>query len=92
MSLTVCTGTLTPPNLPKGAKVQLKTMEWAQGLRASLLAEIDEAFARGLSRSQDKQNVVTYHLQVQQVDHLIASLEADAAALLPMGPDRPPMH
>jgi len=92
MSLTVCTGTLTPPNLPKGAKVQLKTMEWAQGLRASLLAEIDEAFARGLSRSQDKQKVVAYRLQVLQVDHLIASLEADAAAIMPMGPDRPPMH
>jgi hypothetical protein len=67
-------------------------MEWAQGLRASLLVEIDEAFARGLSSAQDKQKVVAYHLQVLQVEHLIASLEADAAAILPMGPDRPPMH
>ncbi len=72
--------------------MQLKTMEWAQGLRASLLAEIDAAVARGLSDSQDKQKVVTYHLQVLQVDHLIASLEADAAAILPMGPDRSPVH
>lgn len=69
--------------------MQLKTMEWAQGLRASLLAEIDAAVARDVSGSKDKQDLITYHRLVLQVDQLIAALEADAAAILPMGPHRP---
>lgn len=69
--------------------MQFKTMEWAQGLRASLLAEIDTAVARDMSASNDRLNVVTYHLLVLEVGRLIASLEADHAAILPMGPDRP---
>jgi hypothetical protein len=54
----------------------LETRQWAEGLRASLIAQIDAVLASGVSNSQHLERVVTLRRFLEQVESLIAALES----------------
>jgi hypothetical protein len=56
--------------------VILKTLEWARGLHASLIAQIESHIAAGATGSEDLRRVTTYRQQLQQAENLIAALQA----------------
>ena len=58
-----------------GPAVQLKTLAWAQGLRASLATEIEAVLARGVSTSHDAERLMMYRQQLGHVEILLAALQ-----------------
>lgn len=55
--------------------MSLQTLEWANGLRASLIAEIDRVSADGVNGSEDLRRLVSLRQYLAQVESLIASLK-----------------
>jgi hypothetical protein len=55
--------------------VQLKTLEWARGLAASLRLEVDTLASAGVTHARDLERIVTLRQGLKQAEALVKALE-----------------